>query len=104
MSNQINIALTAEHVLLRRGLAGMISQLGYNVLFEADNGQDFIKKMGVQPEPDLVLMDINMPLMDGYETTAWLKKNHPLVKTLALSMYDDENAIIRMLKNGARGY
>jgi len=45
-----------------------------------------------------------MPEMDGYDTTLWLKKNHPEVKVLALSMYDDENAIIRMLKNGAKGY
>jgi DNA-binding NarL/FixJ family response regulator len=49
-------------------------------------------------------MDINMPEMDGFETTLWLKKNHPSVKVLALSMYDDDNAIIRMLRNGAKGY
>jgi DNA-binding NarL/FixJ family response regulator len=104
MSNQINIALADDHVLLRKGLSGMISQPGYNVVFEADNGLDLIEKMGLHPEPDLVLMDINMPRMDGYETTAWLRKNHPLVRVLALSMYDDENAIIRMIKNGARGY
>src|SRR5437868_15236418 len=45
-----------------------------------------------------------MPGMDGYETCLWLKKNHPLVKVLALSMYDNENAIIRMFKAGAKGY
>jgi DNA-binding NarL/FixJ family response regulator len=60
-----------------------------------------MKKQGI---PDLVLMDINMPVKDGYETTLWLKKNHPGVLVLALSMYDDESAIIRMLKSGARGY
>jgi DNA-binding NarL/FixJ family response regulator len=49
-------------------------------------------------------MDINMPEMDGFQTTLWLKKNHPTVNVLALSMYDDENAIIRMIKNGAQGY
>ena len=45
-----------------------------------------------------------MPKMDGYDTTLWLKKNHPAIKVLALSMFNDENAIIRMLKNGAKGY
>jgi len=49
-------------------------------------------------------MDINMPEMDGYETCAWLKNNHPEIKVLALSMYDNENAIIRMFKAGAKGY
>lgn len=49
-------------------------------------------------------MDINMPVKDGYETAAWLKNNYPGIKVLALSMLDDENAIIRMIKNGARGY
>jgi DNA-binding NarL/FixJ family response regulator len=45
-----------------------------------------------------------MPHMDGYETATWLKKNYPDIKILSLSMYDDENSVIRMLKNGARGY
>jgi DNA-binding NarL/FixJ family response regulator len=49
-------------------------------------------------------MDINMPVMDGYATAAHIKQHFPEIKVLALSMYDDEAAIIRMLKNGARGY
>ena len=49
-------------------------------------------------------MDINMPEMDGYETCLWLKNNHPDIKVLALSMYDNENAVIRMFKAGAKGY
>ena len=99
-----NIALVDDHVLLRNGLAKLVTGIGYNVLFEADNGDDFIKKVIVGEIPDLVLMDINMPVKDGYETTAWLSAHHPEIKVLALSMIDDENAVIRMLKNGARGY
>ena len=98
------IALTDDHVLLRNGLASLLEDLDYEVLFEADNGQDLIRKLNPGELPDVVLMDINMPQMDGYETTRWLKLNHPGVRVLALSMYDDENAIIRMLKSGARGY
>jgi DNA-binding NarL/FixJ family response regulator len=99
-----NIVLVDDHILLRNGLANLVKDLGYNVLFQADNGEDFINRLGKNTLPDVVLLDINMPKKDGYETSLWLKQNHPGVKVLALSMYDDENAIIRMLKNGARGY
>lgn len=101
---KIKIALADDHVLLRNGLATLLSDHGFNVLFGADNGKDFLEKLKSNSLPDVVLMDINMPRMDGFETCLWLKQNHPTVKVLALSMYDDENAIIRMLKNGARGY
>lgn len=98
------IALADDHVLLRKGLASLVQNLGYTVVFEADNGQELIEKLLAGPEPELLLMDINMPVKDGYETTRWIKENKPLIRVLALSMYDDESAIIRMLKNGARGY
>jgi two-component system, NarL family, invasion response regulator UvrY len=98
------IVLVDDHVLLRNGLASLVKNLGYNVLFEADNGKDFQIKLNNDNLPDLVLLDINMPQMDGYETALWLKRNYSDIKVLALSMYDDENAIIRMLKNGAKGY
>ena len=104
MPTNPTIALADDHVLLRKGLADLVSKQGYTVLFQADNGEEFLEKLKVNPDPDIVLLDINMPKKDGYETALWLKRNKPSVKVLALSMYDDENAIIRMLKNGARGY
>jgi len=99
-----NLVLIDDHLLLRNGLASLVKSLGHFVLFEADNGKDFIEKLLPKSLPDIVLLDINMPEMDGYETAAWIKKNHPQIKILSLSMYDDENSIIRMLRNGARGY
>ena len=99
------IVLVDDHVLLRKGLADLVRNLGYEVLYEANNGKEFCEKLKSNNDhPQLVLLDINMPQMDGYETSLWLKKNHPDIKILALSMHDDENAVIRMLKNGARGY
>ncbi len=99
-----NIVLTDDHVLLRNGLASLVKSLGHNVLFEANNGKDFIAKLNPEKIPDIILLDINMPEMDGYETASWLKENHPEIKVLALTMYDNENAIIRMLNCGAKGY
>lgn len=99
-----SIALADDHVLLRNGLANLIRNFGHDVMFEANNGEDMIKYIQEGKIPDLILMDINMPVKDGYETAAWLKNNYPGIKVLALSMLDDENAIIRMIKNGARGY
>lgn len=99
-----SLVLVDDHVMLRNGLANLLSDAGYPVLFQASNGREFVEKLDGNNLPQVVLMDITMPQMNGFETTAWLKKNHPAVKVLALSMLDDEAAIIRMLRNGARGY
>jgi DNA-binding NarL/FixJ family response regulator len=98
------VALADDHVMLRNGLAILLANLDYDVRFECSNGKELIKKIDKDSPPDVILMDINMPEMDGYETTLWLKNNYPLVHVLALSMHDDDAAIIRMLKNGAKGY
>lgn len=98
------IVLTDDHALLRSGLAGLLTSLGHTVLFEANNGKDLISKLTDTNIPEILMLDINMPEMDGYETARWMRKHHPDVKILALSMHDNENAIIGMLKCGAKGY
>ena len=104
MNQPIKVALVDDHVLLRKGLADLVRGLDYEVLFEADNGLDLVTKMDKENQPDIILMDINMPNKDGFESTLWLKENYPLVRVLALTMYEDEDSVIRMIKNGARGY
>jgi DNA-binding NarL/FixJ family response regulator len=100
-----NVALVDDHALLRSGLAGVINTFGeYKVVFEADNGKQFIEQLKKNEKPDVVLMDITMPEMDGFETTKWIKNNVPDIKVLVLSMMDDDNSIIKMLQNGAKGY
>ena len=100
-----SVALVDDHVLLRNGLANLIRSFGeYSVLFEAGNGNDFIRQLKPRTLPDIVLLDINMPDMDGYETALWIRRHYPEIKILALSMYDTDNSIIRMLKNGVKGY
>ena len=99
------VALVDDHVLLRQGLAALIGSFGgYMVAFEADNGKDMIEKMNAGSIPAAILLDIHMPLMDGFETALWLKKHHPEIKILALSMSDEEQTIIEMLQSGAHGY
>lgn len=99
------VVLVDDHVLLRNGLANLIDNFGnYKVIFEADNGRYFIEKLDPKKLPEIVLLDVNMPEMDGYETAIWLKENYPEIKILALSMYDNESAIIRMFKAGVKGY
>jgi len=102
---KIKVALADDHVLLRKGLAGVVDSFGdYSVLFEADNGTHFMEQIKKHGEPSIVLLDINMPEMDGYATAQWIREHYPLVNVIALSMYDNENAIIRMFKAGAKGY
>lgn len=105
MKQPYKVVLVEDHTLLRKGLASMVNGFqDYEVLFEVGNGQELIKMLDPGKLPNLVLMDVNMPEMDGYATTSWLKRHFPDVRTLALSMYDTENAIIRMFKAGVRGY
>jgi DNA-binding NarL/FixJ family response regulator len=104
-NKKILVAITDDHVLLRNALARLINSFeGYSVLLEADNGKDLRLKIGKNILPDVVLLDVNMPEMDGFETTEWLHKNYPQVKVLALSMLDDEKTIIKMFRLGAKGY
>ena len=99
------VALVDDHELLRTGLAAIINSFeGYKVILEANNGKHFIEKLDSKNSPDIVLLDITMPVMDGYDTSGWIKANMPKAKILVLSMLENDTAIIRMLKNGARGY
>ncbi len=100
------IAIVDDHLLIAKALTGIVEQFDdYEVIFEAENGQVFQQKFEqVKQKPDLILMDISMPIFDGYQTTEWLTKNHPGVLVLALSMQDDDQSLIKMIRSGARGY
>lgn len=102
----ISIAFVDDHRLLRHGLVESIQKRpDYQVVLEADNGKDFIQQLGELPElPNLVLLDIKMPEMNGFDTALWLKNNYSEIKVIALSMNYDESSILRMLRNGAKGY
>jgi DNA-binding NarL/FixJ family response regulator len=101
---KVKLCLVDDHIMLRSGLAQLLSRMDFEIIFEATNGRDFMDGLLKNGIPDLVLMDLNMPIMDGFTTTLQLRKHYPLVKVLALSMYDNEYSIIRMLKCGASGF
>lgn len=99
------VAITDDHTLLRNGLASLVNSFSnFSVMLEAANGKELQKVLDPQNLPDVMLLDINMPEMDGYDTANWLRNTYPQIRILALSMMDTEPAIIRMIKNGARGY
>jgi two-component system, NarL family, invasion response regulator UvrY len=102
---KIQVTVTDDHILMRNALARLINSFdGYTVLTEADNGKDLKAKILQHLVPDIVLLDVNMPEMDGFETTQWLHKNYPHIKVLVLSMLSDEKTIIKMFRLGAKGY
>ncbi|MBS1929080.1 MAG: response regulator transcription factor [Bacteroidetes bacterium] len=99
-----NLALIDDHLLMRNGLSGLISKLGHKVILEAGNGAEMIDRLNPAQLPEIVLLDVSMPVMNGYETARWLTEHYPEIRILALSMQVQEGAIIRMIKAGARGY
>jgi len=102
-----SVVIVDDHTLLSQAIAVMVNTFDkFKVLYTCKNGQELIGKFSESPKnvPDIVLMDINMPIMNGIETTAWITKNHPLVSTLALSVEDEEITILKMLRVGAKGY
>lgn len=104
--NQIPVAVIDDHPVSRRGMAEFIEDFDrYKVILEASNGQDLQRKLqSATILPDICVVDISMPIMDGYETASWLRLHHPDIKTLAMSMYNHEQVIIRILRHGARGF
>jgi len=101
----IKVAIADDHHLVAKAISGLIQKLdNYDVIYEVENGKELIRHFNLGMVPDIVLLDIKMPEMDGFETALWLKNNYPAVKVLALSMYDKEESIVTMLRNGARGY
>lgn len=100
-----SVGLVDDHILMRKGLSELISNFeNFEVTLEASNGKDLIEKLVTQKIPEILLIDIHMKEMDGFQTAEWVALHHPETKFVALSMYNNEGAILKMLKAGAKGY
>lgn len=105
MPDKRYIAIVDDHNMVRKGLSALINMFSmYEILFEASDGREMIERLKYQQLPDIILLDVNMPRMDGYETAEWLKTHHPDIHVLALSTMETEVAIIKMVRHGAKGY
>lgn len=103
---QKSVVIIDDHVLVAKAIASLIEQMHkYEVQYVADNGKQFVQWMKTRKTaPDIVLLDINMPFMNGYETANWIKANIPQTSILTLTMLNDEPSIINMIRAGASGY
>jgi len=101
----IQVALADDHILLRNALASLIDRFeNCKVVMQVSNGKELVTEISKENLPDVVLLDLNMPEMNGFETATWLRDNYPTVHVLMLTMYDSELTLIRLLQAGVKGF
>lgn len=102
--NKIKIAIADDYKIFREGLkVGLSADDSLEVMLEADNGEELLKGLE-NNSPDVIIMDLKMPIMDGMEATKEVRKKFPSIKVLVVSMYEDDKFIIHLMENGANGY
>jgi len=101
----IRVALADDHILLRSALASLIDSFGdCKVIHQSSNGKELIDWFEDGLVPDVAILDLNMPLMNGYEAARLIQKKFPAVNVLMLTMYDSELTLIRLLQSGVKGF
>ncbi|MCG9910277.1 MAG: response regulator transcription factor [Flavobacteriales bacterium] len=100
------IAVVDDHPLFRKGTMGLVDSFApeCKVIMEAGNGRELLDQIENGLVPDLIISDLTMPVMDGFELAAEIKKKHPQIKILVLSMINREETVIKMLRYGVKGY
>ncbi|HEU4634466.1 MAG TPA: response regulator transcription factor [Flavisolibacter sp.] len=100
----IKVAIADDHKIFRKGVILSLRPFtNIKFVLEAENGDDLLNGIA-EAEPDVVLMDLRMPGKDGMETTKLLTRQHPDIRIIVLSMYEDERFVSHMMENGANGY
>ena len=102
---KIKILMVDDHILMRDALAGYINMLDeYEVIGVASDGNEAIHKLEIGTIPDLLLLDLGMPGLGGYETAKFVCANFPKIKVVILTMFDSEISFIRLLRVGAKAF
>ncbi len=103
--DKIKIAIVDDHQLFRDGIYSLLSlNEHFAVILSANNGRSFFEQLAKDNLPDVILLDLTMPEMDGFEVLKRLRKDYKTIKTIALSMHDDGNYIMKCARSGAYGY
>jgi two-component system, NarL family, invasion response regulator UvrY len=103
--HETQVAIVDDHTLVRKGLIELVNGLeGYQVVLEAGNGAEYQQAVNGGPRIDLAIVDLNMPVIDGYETIRWINAQCPETKPLALTFEANEDNVIKAVRNGARGF
>ena len=105
MEEPIRIALVDDHRLFRSGIASLVENFdSYTIIFEAGDGEEMIRKLNAKIKPNIILLDINMPKMNGINSARWLRDNHPDINIIVLSMFEDAEKVLTMVRMGVKGY
>ncbi len=103
MTDSIRVLLADDHMLFREGLRSLLTTTDIDVVGEAATGQDAVV-MAEQLQPDIVLMDIQMPGMNGIEATRRIVRTSPHIGVVVVTMFDDDDSVFAAMRTGARGY
>jgi two-component system, NarL family, response regulator DegU len=104
MKLKTTLALVDDHCLFRKSLMSLIGEFHeLEVVIEAEHGLDVLKKLEVQ-QPDVILLDLEMPVMDGFKALGFIRKNHPGIKIIILTMFQTEELIYKLVEMGAHGF
>ncbi|CAH0335927.1 Response regulator GacA [Flavobacterium sp. CECT 9288] len=107
MKTTNKIIIVDDHLLFSQSLKLLINSFDdFEVVNSFENGKEFINHLQENPDTnvDLVLLDVNMPILDGLSTIKWIKENQPNLNVIALSVNNEDETIIKMITNGAKGY
>ena len=100
------VVIVEDHILLSQAIAGLVNSFeNFEVPYQCKNGKELLTQLKVSNNiPEIILIDVNMPILNGIETTEIIKKEYPQIKVIALSIEGGDDTIIKMLKAVAKGY